>query len=403
MKVLIADDDVDTLRLVKSCIKKWGHDVIAVSDGAQALSVLKSKNAPSLAILDWNMPKVDGLEVIRRLRSEDADNHVYTILLTARTEKQDLLLGLNSGADDYIRKPFDREELIARLRAGQRTVQLEQELIKQNKLLSSVNGELEIANERLQKDFEIAATFQQSLLPKNLPKIPDLSIDWLYKPCDELAGDMLNIFWLDKQHLGLYLLDVSGHGVASSFLTGTVSRLLTPIGGQSSLVRTKGNGAIGNRLVSPADVITQLNEQFYFDQEIGHYFTIIYAVFDTVSHLFRFATAGHPGPIVVGAEKAPSVVEMNSFPIGFNKEANYKNKDMSINKGERLYLYSDGITEVANKQNELWGANRLGEALSRGLGSSIKESLQYAVKLAEQWSEGKIDDDISLLAVEVHG
>ena len=128
MRILIAEDDAISRRLLERQLQKWGHDVIAVSDGRAALEVLQAKDAPPLAILDWMMPELDGVQVCRSVRGPSVEKILYAILLTAKGQKADIVAGLESGADDYLVKPFDAEELRARLNAGIRIVTLEQAL-----------------------------------------------------------------------------------------------------------------------------------------------------------------------------------------------------------------------------------------------------------------------------------
>jgi sigma-B regulation protein RsbU (phosphoserine phosphatase) len=128
VRVLIAEDDAISRRLLETTLARWGHDVVTVTDGRQALQVLQTQDAPPLAILDWMMPEMDGVQVCRAVRGPTTERILYVILLTAKGRKQDIVTGLEAGADDYLVKPFDREELRARLNAGIRILTLEQAL-----------------------------------------------------------------------------------------------------------------------------------------------------------------------------------------------------------------------------------------------------------------------------------
>jgi CheY-like chemotaxis protein len=128
MRVLVADDDRMQRLLLEATLRKQGYDPLPASDGAEALSLLSTVNAPSLAILDWEMPELDGPAVCRRLRARADAPALYVILLTARTGKSNMLQGLDAGADDYLSKPFDADELLARIRVGARLVTLQQNL-----------------------------------------------------------------------------------------------------------------------------------------------------------------------------------------------------------------------------------------------------------------------------------
>jgi len=144
VRILIAEDDAVSRRLLETALSKWGYEPIVTTDGLQALEILVQPGAPSLAVLDWMMPGMDGAEVCRRVRSQGADRLLYIILLTAKARKQDIVQGLTAGADDYIIKPFDRAELKARISTGERILRLQAELAARVKEL-----ELALANVKL--------------------------------------------------------------------------------------------------------------------------------------------------------------------------------------------------------------------------------------------------------------
>jgi len=129
MSVLIAEDDRTSRLLLRATLKKWNYETIAVDNGRKALAVLTAPDAHTLAILDWMMPDIDGLEVAREVRKRHSDRYIYIILLTARNRKQDMLEGMSAGADDYLTKPMDARELKVRLHAAERIIRLQEELI----------------------------------------------------------------------------------------------------------------------------------------------------------------------------------------------------------------------------------------------------------------------------------
>ncbi len=129
MKILIADDSIVSRHLLEATLRKWGYDVAVACDGAEALRVLQEPDAPALAILDWVMPGMTGPEVCRQIRQQGKEQYTYILLLTSKSLKEDLIAGMEAGADDYITKPFDQHELKVRLRAGTRIVELQTELL----------------------------------------------------------------------------------------------------------------------------------------------------------------------------------------------------------------------------------------------------------------------------------
>lgn len=129
-RILIAEDHHVSRHLLERNLQNWGFEVISARDGAAAAEILEGPGAPSIAILDWMMPEMDGVEVCRRVRQHPERPYIYLLLLTAKSQKDEIAAGLDAGADDYVVKPFDPDELRARLAVGQRVVQLERTLDK---------------------------------------------------------------------------------------------------------------------------------------------------------------------------------------------------------------------------------------------------------------------------------
>jgi sigma-B regulation protein RsbU (phosphoserine phosphatase) len=135
MKILIAEDEKISKRLLETTLTKAGHEIVAVEDGLKASESIR-KVVPDMLVTDWMMPELDGLELCRQVRSLNLPSYVYIILLTSLTQKENIIQGLDAGADDYVTKPFERTELLARVRAGERVIQLERALRQKNKELS---------------------------------------------------------------------------------------------------------------------------------------------------------------------------------------------------------------------------------------------------------------------------
>jgi DNA-binding response OmpR family regulator len=135
MKILIAEDEMTSRKILEKTLSKVGYQIIAVEDGLKALSLIQ-KDIPDMLITDWMMPDLDGLELCRKVREMNLPSYIYIILWTALTQKENIIMGLDAGADDYITKPFDKTELLARVRAGERVIQLERSLRQKNKELS---------------------------------------------------------------------------------------------------------------------------------------------------------------------------------------------------------------------------------------------------------------------------
>ena len=169
MQILIAEDAPVSRRLLQQCLKQWGYDVAVAHDGAEAWRLFSAGSAHfPIVITDWMMPEMDGLDLIRRIRASSGSTYVYTILLTAKSERQDVVAGMEAGADDFLSKPFDREELRVRLRAGERVVRLEQTLAAQNRELRQRMEDVETfaytASHDLQTPLRTFGSYAQLLL-----------------------------------------------------------------------------------------------------------------------------------------------------------------------------------------------------------------------------------------------
>ncbi|MCF6238498.1 MAG: response regulator, partial [Candidatus Marinimicrobia bacterium] len=218
MRILVAEDDLTIRTWLKVKLTKWGYDTDLAADGIKAIE-LYEQHHHTLVLTDWMMPVLDGIGLIKRIRETATVSKTYIILVTARCKGEDLITGIETGADDYIVKPVQSEELHARIMAAERILTLEKELQQKNEIL-------EYANIQMKNDLDVAARIQQSFLPHDLPQFQEVKFEWGLLPCDELAGDALNVIRLDKDHVGFYLLDVSGHGVAAALLAMTLIHAL---------------------------------------------------------------------------------------------------------------------------------------------------------------------------------
>jgi DNA-binding response OmpR family regulator len=191
MRVLIVDDDLVSLRLLRGYLEKWGYEAVEAPNGAVAWSLFQGEDF-RLVIVDWMMPEMDGLELVRRIRSCEQQGYVYCILLTARSEKEDLVEGMEAGADDFLSKPFDRDELRVRLREGERIVRLERGTLQQSRALREARealAESEPLARLGQQSAEIASKIETSLAAA-LEELTALRSQ-LEEPADDLVVRVL--------------------------------------------------------------------------------------------------------------------------------------------------------------------------------------------------------------------
>ena len=267
--------------------------------------------------------------------------------------------------------------------------------------LAAANAEILASINRMKRDLEAAASLQQALLPISLPRMEGIEFAWLFTPTAELAGDQLNVIPIDDAHVVLYLLDVSGHGVSSALMAVAASLLLSRRLSVSAAASGKPVEGPPFQPTSPAAAALDLNEQFIRENTAPRYLTLVYGVLDVESGEFRYASAAHPGPVLVRKGAPPLVLEApTGLPIGL-LSATYEERAVSLRRGDRLYLYSDGISEATNAAEEEFGVQRLLSRLSEFRAFSLQESLNALMKSLEEWRcHDCLRDDVSLVALE---
>ena len=391
--ILVVDDVSANLRVLTGMLKDRGYKVRPVPSGKLALLAAR-KQAPDLILLDINMPEMDGHEVCQHLKADDALRGIPVIFISALNESFDKVNAFDLGGVDYITKPFQMEELHARVETHLKLRRLQVEL-------EGTNSRLERANNRMSRALESAAKIQQTFLPPATTRVPGTDFAWCYRPCDELAGDGLNIIPLVEGTAGLYVLDVSGHGVSSALLSVTISRLLSPPSDPSSILIQESGAPGRTELTPPAEVADRLNRLFPFDEATEQFATLMYGVLHVQSGDFRYVSAGHPGPMHLPAAGPPVLLETPGAPIGLADDP-YEERCIHLAVGDRLYLYSDGLPDAMNPSGERFGDARLLEAVARVRAEPLRQGIDTLLRQVSRWQGGeRSQDDISILAVEL--
>jgi sigma-B regulation protein RsbU (phosphoserine phosphatase) len=430
MRILLVDDDASTRRLLDAMLRKMGHQVVQANDGLEAWEILQHDQI-NLVISDWIMPRMDGVELCRRLRASDRPHYTYVVLFTGKDQDDDVVVAMEAGADDFLTKPVQAKELKVRIEAGRRVLSLEETLNTKNRQLELANASLEASQQRIQRDLQAAAAIQQDLLPKAPLDCFPVDLAWAFMPADELAGDIFNFYPLDDDHMGFYLADVSGHGVPAAMLSVHISKMLSAEPRADSLVRlseqekardnaTGGNFLFGalnrrgkglNRESSPAyrepkDVAARLNSQFQTSDDSMLYFTMIYGVLNTRTGQGTLCQAGHPYPMICRNDGSVQRLGEGGLPIGLMPDASFEQVEFQLHPGDRLLVYSDGISEGMNPAKEHFGEDRLAECLTDCRSHSLQKTVeQVKFRLAEWHCSGEADvnlnDDASMLAIEL--
>ena len=399
-RVLIVEDSIAESMRLEAMLTKLGYDVMSANNGREALGVLNDHAIP-LIISDWRMPEMSGIDLCRKVRDDARYGQPYFILLTGCNTQIDLVAGMEAGADDFITKPFNGEELRVRLQAGMRIIGLRGEIEQRNAQLEQTLRNEEAANRRIHEDLTSAAAMQQALLPTGDNPFPHLEIATLFKPATVVAGDTYNYFRLDDEHLGFYHLDVAGHGIASAMLSFTLSRFLSP----ESLIRrvptTSSNGNTTIKSIThPHDVVAALNQRFLEDDHCEHYFTMVYGVLNIITGKGELCQAGHPHPLHSRADGTITPVGSGGFPVGMLAEASYESTPFTLHPGDRLWLYSDGIPDCNNEAGKALGIEQFTTLLQHTSQTPLARLPVAIEKVLMHWhGEADLDDDISLLAI----
>lgn len=403
MRVLVVDDDQVTREIIAHYLRTLGYEVIACADGREAWQIIETEEI-SLVVTDWIMPRMDGIELCRKIRRTQLGRYIYTIIVTARHEQQDLIHGMNAGADDFLVKPVTREILRACIRAGERILALEQRLEERNRKLTESRDRLQQAYGMMQKDLEAAARVQESLIPKKRTAYAGVRFHWLFQPCAQVAGDIFNCFAMDEDHLGFYLLDVSGHGIPAAMLSVMISKLLVPDSAQDNLLKRSQLEPPYYRLVAPQEVVADLNRRFQGGDGFSRYFTMIYGIINRISGRVDLCQAGHPHPVLVEGTGKAHAVGQSGFPVGILPDLDFSGYRLQLRPGDRLMLYSDGITGCMNAQGEEFSLDRLMGTLAETHRESLVAGIGKLARQLRQWNgTDTFADDMTLLAVEFTG
>lgn len=377
-QILIIDDDPAIQILLKRTLISQGYEVVVANDGEQGLAQARQLR-PGLVICDWNMPGMTGLEVCRQVKATPHLSTTIFILLTARTSLEDRVEGLDAGADDFLSKPIEMAELKARVRAGLRLHQLSRDLQHQKQLL-----EAELAE---------AAEYVGSILPERLGG-PPVTIDARFIPSRQLGGDGFDYYWLDSEHLAIYLLDASGHGLRAALPTLSVLNLLR-------------SRALPNiNYYQPSDVLRRLNETFQMTQRNDKYFTIWYGVYNQVKRQLTYASAGHPPAILLSGTPASSIhvhrLKTLGLPVGMFPDADYADECCEVNDLSTLYIFSDGIYEINQSDGTVWGLEPFIKLLAecKSKNACTLDQILHALQAVNP--KDYFDDDLSLLEINFH-
>ena len=349
--VLIVDDSASQRRVLKLFLSKWGFRVSEADSGKSALAILENEPI-DVVISDWMMPEMSGLELCRAVRRRVEQPYVYFILLTSKSEKEEIAKGLDMGADDFVSKPVSSDELLARIRAGERILMMERELRAKNLLVSQTLEEISNLYQALDNDLAEARKLQQSLVREPTRLFGQSRVSLLLRSSGHVGGDLVGFIPINVDRIGLFSLDVSGHGVASAMLTARLAGLLRSSDPDQNIALERGPDGQVN-MINPAVVAQRLNSHYIEEIGADQYFTMVLADVNLSDRSVRFVQCGHPNPAIQHADGRVEFVGKAGFPVGLLSDLTWEDTHITLPKGGRFLLVSDGMTECASSNGEM--------------------------------------------------
>lgn len=377
IKVLLVDDQ----KTVGETVRQWlaaepDIEFQFCNDPAAAIDAANDFH-PTVILQDLVMPDVDGLLLVKFYRANPATRDTPLVVLSGREEATTKARAFALGANDYMVKFPDPLEVRARVRYHSRGyINLLQRNEAYHRLAES---QRELAAEVAQ-----AARYVQSLLP---PKMTTgaVAIDWRFIPSTQLGGDMFGYHWLDPDHLAVYLLDVSGHGVGSSLLAVSAANLLSA------------RSLAGTDFRDPGQVLTRLNEVFQMDRQDNKYFTIWYGVYSPADRSLGYCNAGHPAALLSG--EPLGILDADGPAIGMIPELTYQTRTVPVGPTARLLVYSDGVYEIEKSDGTVWPHHEFVSHIGPRLGAEpdlIERHLAFVRGLR---GGAVLGDDFSMMEV----
>lgn len=401
-RVLVVDDSRVQRRILSSSLKRWGYEVLEADSGQAALEICQDEPL-DLILSDWMMPGMDGLEFCKQFRKLKRDSYGYFILLTSKSEKDEVAHGLDVGADDFLTKPVNASELRARIRAGERIQLMERELTEKNRTVTDALAEIQCLYDTIDRDLIEAKKLQQSLVKERYRDFGTAEVSLLLRPCGHVGGDLVGFFPINDSQIGLFSIDVSGHGITSALMTARLAGFLSGSTPDQNLALEHCERS-GYSAKSPALVAEHLNNLVLDEMDTEHYFTLLLAHLDLNTGAVVATQAGHPHPAIQRADGAVEYCGEGGLPVGLVPGATYEDFDISLRSGDRLLLMSDGITECPNREGSMLDEDGVAEMLARNRhirGSQLLETVMWDLY---DYADGQeFPDDISAALIEFNG
>ena len=380
VKILVVDDEPDLKLLIQQKfrrhIRDGRFDFLFAHNGVEALAQLDANPNVDLVLSDINMPEMDGLTLLTKL--PQSSNQLKAVMVSAYGDLQNIRTAMNRGAFDFVTKPIDFEDLELTI---QKTVD---ELVK---IRDGLKARSELL--ALRRELEVARTIQQSILPRDFgPKGPSggVSIAAEMQAANEVGGDFYDFFMIDGERLGVVVGDVAGKGVPAAIYM-SLSRTLLRATAQLGL--------------DAGECLRHANRTLCSEGDAGLFVTTVYVIVNTRTGAVDYSTGGHFPPLIARANgTVDSTPLAGGMVLGIDADARYDSGKTTLETGDLMFLYSDGVTEAANHADEFFGDDLLAETVGAVAGSDEKAAVSTIVEKVHLFAGGRSQsDDITLVAV----
>lgn len=379
--ILVAEDDPDNQALIQLLLERAGYRVTLASDGDEVFGLLESCR-PELFLLDCKMPRMDGPEVCARLKKDPYWADVPVIFLSMFSDPQDKVQGFEAGGADYVTKPIEALELLARIRNHLELARSRQNLQKKVSIYEA------LTQEQMARLDEIR-TGQESLLTSPWA-FPELKAAVRFTPAHEAGGDFYEITRFSEDEFGFLVTDVAGHDLSVPFITGALKAL--------SVTFLKDG-------LSPTDTMTMLNASLCAFLTEERYVTGCYAKYSKERMEVELINAGHPPALFQSGERKCEFVNLTGDALGLLECTQFETRTLQVQPGDRLFLYSDGLIEgyrdaLGRRGRPTWGMKQMQRCVQSLRSKTITETVDSIVDELLDETGGMVEDDILVLGVE---
>jgi sigma-B regulation protein RsbU (phosphoserine phosphatase) len=369
-RVLIADDQAHILEALQFLLHGRGFSTEAVTHPARVLRALETQHFDAV-LMDLNYSRgtvegEEGLELVSRIRS--LDSLLPVVVMTAWSSVDLAVEAMRRGASDFVQKPWENHELIEKLQHQ----------------LSSARALRKVQRQH-DEELEEARRIQDSLLPKKLPTIPGYEIAAMTQPLRFVGGDYYNVARLSEHQTAVCIADIAGKGLPAALLMSSLQAALKPLMWQK---------------LAPRELCQRLNRILCDVTPVGKFISFFYAVLDSVNHRLTYCNCGHNPPLLVRADGSTTELEAAGAVLGQFPQWSYEQSELQMQAGDKLLIFTDGLVEACNANDEFFGEQTLIDIARENLNSGAEDLMATLIRAASQHTAQHFQDDASLIVLK---